>query len=492
MTDNLLTQIVTLFKNKTLNAIGVERDLYQLLSDGDVSKAINLMQDHDEEVDNALSEYNPQTHKVKNRPNKYRSGKGNDYITEKLPSTRQRYINEVELFFLLGQPVQWRKEGGEDEAYTLFMDFLKETRFDSMIRKAKRLAGAETESAIVYHLVRESDDEGNEKIRTIQFVVSRSQGYRLRPLIDQYGQMSAFAYGYTLNENGTNVRHWDILTKDYRFYCKRSSKVGWSIETYKNTIGKIPAIYFRQPKAWAGAEERIEREEDLNSKIADTNNYFADPIASATADVINSMTDPQKPGKLIQLTGTQSRFEYVNPPTSSETRRDEMISLNDSILFDTFTPDLSFEKMRGMGSLSGVAIKNSMVLGYIKRANRAELYGEMIDRLKNVVIAILKDMHPDKRKMLDELKITFTFGEPFAEDKTTQWSQLGALYGAGLVSCETAVTMLALTDAPEDEIARLLMRSAEEQDMQMELLKMKEEAKNEHGDEENPEPEPKD
>lgn len=172
------------------------------------------------------------------------------------------------------------------------------------------------------------------------------------------------------------------------------------------------------PKAWDGVEPRLSREEDIDSKIGDTNNYFADPIALATADVVQSMFDPYTPAKLLQATGQNSKFEYVNPPQSSELRRSEKDDLKESILFDTFTPDLSFENLRGMGTLSGVAIRNSMALGYMKRANRMEIYEELIDREKNVILAVLKFLHPDMAARLDTLKIGFEFGEPFMDEES--------------------------------------------------------------------------
>lgn len=446
--DNYIQQIITYFRNMVLNSSGVERNLYQLIQDGDISTAIGLMQDRDIEVNIAISEYNPQTHDVMKRPNKYRKGDA-PYITEKLTRTRQMYINEVELFFLLGNNIKWKKTAGDDEAFTLFTDFLKNQRFNSNMRQAKRLAGAETESAKLYHIYRE---ENNIAVKTV--VLARSEGYQLRPLFDQYKNMTAFAYGYKLKENGKTVQHWDIQTPDFLFYCRKGN-IGWDVETYPNPTKKINVLYYHQPKAWAGAERRLAREENLDSRIGDTNNYFSDPIAAATTDVIDSMTDPNKPGKLIQLTGNNSKFEYVNPPQSSETLKAEKQDLNDSILFDTFTPDFSFDKIKGLGTLSGEAIKRAMILGYIKRDNRKEIYDELVDREKNVVIAILKYIHPDKAAALDSLDIEHEFAEPFNEDKEQTWAAIGKLYQDGLCSLEQAVTMLALTDAPEEEIERI-------------------------------------
>lgn len=447
---NYLQQIITYFRNLTLNAAGAERSLYELIQDKDIGAAISLMQDRDLEVDNALKEYNPQTHEVMFRPNKSRKS-GDDYITEKLPRSRQRYINEVELFFLLGNPILWKKKGGTDESFALFIEFLKEQRFNSNMRKAKRLAGAETESAKLYHIYR--DDKSSSRRVKLQ-VLARSTGYQLRHLFDQYGNMTAFAYGYKLKENGKTVQHWDIQTADLLFYCKKNA-LGWDVETFKNPTGKINVVYYAQPKAWDGVETRLNREEMLDSKVADTNNYFADPIAAATADVISALKEPDTPGKLIQMTGGNSKFEYINPPQNSEARKEEKNELNNSILFDTFTPDFSFENLKGLGTLSGSAIKNAMILGYIKRENRKEIYDELVDREKNIIIGILKYLHPEKANDLDNLVIEHEFAEPFASDKQKDWTAIGNLHTAGLISMEQAVTMLALTEAPEEEVKKI-------------------------------------
>lgn len=449
MTD-YLQQIYQFFKNKALNAAGAERTLLELIQDNDIARAIELMQDRDKEVDEALNEYNPQTHEVMNRPDKSRKN-ANNYITEKLPRTRQRYINEVELFFLLGKEVQWNYEEGDEEAFSLFKQFLSEQRFDANMRKAKRLAGAETESAKLYHIYR-NEDVNKREIKVV--VLSRSTGYRLRPLFDQYGNMVAFAYGYKLKENGKTIEHWDIQTPDFLVYSKKTA-LGWDTERYANPTGKINVIYYQQRKAWDGAEQRLHREEMLDSKIGDTNNYFADPIAAATGDVITSMVDPERPGKLIQLAGGDSKFEYINPPQNSESQRQEKIELEKSILFDTFTPDLSFENLKGMGTLSGTAIKNAMILGFIKRDNMREIYDEMLDREKNLILGILKYLYPNKAAAFDSLVISHEFSEPFAIDRQGETAEVASLYQAGLMSLETAIKKLGLTDSPEEEIARL-------------------------------------
>lgn len=450
MRNSFLNNLAQFFRNLILNAVGAERTLLEYVAGHDIGHVIALMESHVTDVDNAIAEYYPQQHKIMRRPNK-RPKKKDPVITNKLPRARQRYINEIELFFLLGKPIIWKKDDGDDEAFSLFTDFLKQTRFDSNMRKVKRLAGAETECAKYYHLYKDDDNKPHCDV----VILARSLGYELRTLKDQYGKLVATAHGYKLRDaDGKTVQHWEILTPQATYIAKKSI-VGWNVEEFPNPTGKINLIYFQQPKSWDGAEPRLEREEMVDSKIGDTNDYFADPIALATADVIQSLPDPNLPGRLLQALGPNSRYEYVNPPEASELRKMEKETLETSILFDTFTPDFSFDKLRGLGTLSGVAIKNAMTLGYLKRANRMEIYEEMVDREKNVIIAILKFLHPAMEAKLDALKISFEFAEPFGDDNHDNWKAIGDLYAAGLISLETAVRMLALTNAPEEEIERI-------------------------------------
>lgn len=453
MVTDYVSQIMTNFRNLSLNTLGVERDIYRLLIDKDIDKALSLMEDNEVEVDNALSEYNPHLHKVMYRKDKDRRGKA-PYISEKLPRTRQRYINEVELFFLLGKPLKWSEKTG-NPAFKYFLDLLKEIRFDSKFRQCKRLAGAETESSLVFRLY----NEGGE-IKYHSFVAARSLGYRLRPMFDQYGRLSAFAYGYTLKENGKSIEHWDFQTKDGFFFCRRDP-LGWDVQYYNNPCGKIISLYFHQRKSWDGVESRINREEMLDSKVADTNNYFADPIAAASADVINAMMDGDSIGKMINLVGGNSRFEYINPPQSSETRRDEMSALERSILFDTFTPDLSFEALKGFGSVSGAAIKNAMSLGYIKRANLMETYEEMASRFKNIVLAILKVIHPSEN--FDSLEIEFEFQEPFETDQKEDTMLTADLHAKGLMSKQSAIEKIGVTEDSKRELKKIEDEQAQKQ-----------------------------
>lgn len=448
---NFVEAIFNLLRNKTLNSLGVERDLMKLIQDKDISQVQTLLQNRDMDVIEAMEEYNPETHRVNKRKDKQRKNK-EPYKVEKLPRTRQRYINEVELFFLLGNPIKWKNDvKGTDEAFKAYNAFLRDTRFHTTMRQAKRLAGSETESAKIYHIY---DDNGKPGVKVL--VISKSKGYTLRPLFDQYENLIAFGYGYNLKEGDRTIEHFDIETPAYIFRCKKAN-VGWEVIPLVNPSGKINVIYYRQDKAWYGTQPRCDREEHIDSKAADTNNYFADPKLKATADVIQSLAEADTAGEVIQMNSKDnSSVEYLVPPEYSSMKDSEKKDLNNSILFDSFTPDFSFENMKGMGTLSGEALKRAMALGYIKRDNLKETYDILVDREKNLILAIMMNVtHIYLREQLGKMNITHEFAEPFNEDKEKMWASIGKLYSDGIISLDLAVNMLALTDAPQEEIERI-------------------------------------
>lgn len=454
---NAIKDIYTVIRNATLNSMGVERTLEQLLADKDIGRVKEILQNRDAIVEEAIKQYLPSQHRIHQRMDKARSSEEN-YRTEKLPRARQRYINEVELFFLLGNNIIWSLEDNTpNNGFAEYKDMLKSLRFDSIMRKAKRVAGAETEAAVLFHIYREDDFTPAVK----PLVLSHSAGYTLRPLFDQYGNMLAFGYGYNLKENGKTVEHFDVQTAT-KMYNTKKTPSGWDVVEKPNPTGKINVVYIQQAVAWDGVQERCDREEHIDSKIADTNNYFADPMAVATADVIDSLADPERPGKLIQLYGEGSKFDYINPPMASDLQANEKAELNRSILFDSFTPDLSFEAMKGTGTLSGEAIRRAMALGYIKRANLEETYDVVVDRAKNIILAIMEKVtHVGMASALQQLVIKHKFAEPFNDDSAMLWANVGRAYNDGIISLEKAVQLIGLSNDPQEEIERIKQAKTE-------------------------------
>lgn len=427
-------------EQKNTNPLTIKDRLVQLISENEIEKAMAMFEDHSEEVDIAIEEYNTKTHSIMERADKVRNDK-TDYITNKLPRNWQQYINEVALFFFLGNPIKWELSSVNGDEYkdvfNAFLSFLDEIYYNDNNRRAKRIAGAETECAKLYATY----NDGNGK-KTKIVLLSKGNGYELRPLFNRYGDLKAFGVGYYMNdEEGNAVYHFDIYTDDFIYECSQVDS--WSVSKKPNKLKKIPIIYIKQPKEWEGVEERIVRDEWLDSKSADITEYFADPYLKIQNTLLNRrLANPEEVGKVIEVTGKDDVFEYVTPPSNNEMKSNEKSILKESILQGTFTPDFSYENMKGMGSLSGEALRRANILGYIKRQNRMDIYMELVARERNLILAIMEEYYyPEYRKALRDIKIDFDFQDPFIGGLEDNSEEISRLLESGAMSLETAVEM---------------------------------------------------
>lgn len=472
----LIESIFNVIGNQAQNAVGINRDVEELLDAKDVSKAVSLFQNRDEDVDKAICEYDPGTHKIMHRPDKDRRGRS-PKITAKLATSYQVLINETELTFLYGNNVKWSLSSGDNtkEAFQAFTDFLKTTRFNTTQRQLKRYAGAETESAKLYYLYRTEQGEKHIGVK----VLAKSKGDMIRPLFDQYDNMLAFGHGYYLLEGSKTVLHYDIYYPDIIYRCRKAS-IGWEVTTERNEIGKIPVIYVRQPEAWYGVQPLIDRVELLRSRIADTNDYVADPILKATADIIEgamgdkkkgkgSLPEPGSVGKVVKMSDKDSLLEYLTVDTATDLKANELADLHKVILVMSMTPDLSFEALVAAGAPSGRALRRAMALGYMKRAKNIEIYDIAQDREANLIKAIIGNvLDVSKKSLMEALSVSFEFGEPFQDDVSERINDIVNLHENGLISLDTAVSLIDYVKDPATELPKILAEQAERRQQERE------------------------
>lgn len=436
----------------------MQTEIAQLIEAHKITEALSLMDSHQEPIRKAIQAYDTKQHAVMSRPDKPRRGR-EDYRTEKLPRAWQEFINEVALFFLLGKPLIWRADEAHAPALKAFQDMLKSLRFDSFLRKSKRLAGSQGLSAKLYRLY--LDKQGEAKVSIAMLEATR--GFGVRTLFDIWGNLLAVGYTYHSKQGERITEHFDVHFSEFTYRCYKSlgkgeTNTAWQVIREANPLGKIPLIIYQQALEWEQVSDRIHRDELTDSIIADTINYFGDPTLIVSADILENLPSQEQAGKVIQTMGANSDIRYLDPPTASELQRNEKENLRRSILQDSFTPDFNFEAMASLGTLSGEAIKRALILGYIKRERNIEIYEPLIDREKNLILTIMKEVtHTHMRRELEELSqsLRFEFAEPFSEDLTQRISDLSHAVSSGILSREQAVSRLSLVDDIERELELL-------------------------------------
>lgn len=447
-------------KNYFNSVMGVKQEFQQLLDAGDISAVQRKMTLHKEDAERALKEYRTGEHRINFRPDKEIKNRKKEHVRMekvwKLPIPYPVFINEIALVFMYGRPVKWvQKSEGTDDAFSVFNDILSRTHFDSKLRECKRIAGSETESAMLFRVFRDGDNKPNVQIR----VLAASKGDEIYTKWDQYENLTCFAWGYyTRDKDDKSVYHFDIFTKDMIYHCSQA-KVGWDIVKEQNHIGKIPVLYFRQDKEWAGVENLIEREEFLASTTADTNDYFSDPALVANSDIIKNLPDKGEKGKVFVTNGqggVGSAINYLTWDNAPESKRQEREWLQKYILMMSFTPEISLDTLKSVSQLSAKALRTVMMLAVIKANMRKESHDDLLDRASSVFRAIIGNvLDVSKKSQMEALMVGYEYQEPMGDDVTDAINNIVRAVDGGILSSEGGIELNPLVKDPVREKERL-------------------------------------
>lgn len=463
-------------------SVGRNQDFLELIKAKDIDRVKAKMDCRADKTADAKNDYDPTKHSVNNREDKILKDKNGNRKGEpirrwKLPVPYQVYINEIALVFLYGQPVKWgckteQNEGGEDvsKAFTAFNNLLAHTHFNAKVRQMKRYAGAYTQSALLFRVFRNKDNQPDCQIR----VLCEEKGDKIYSRWDQYENLLSVGWEYSVKKGEHTVEHFDIFLPDYIYHCKRTEK-GWEVAEEENIIGKIPIILCQQEKEWAGVEPQIEREEYIASRLADTNDYFADPYQILNADIIRNMPDKDTENKTLIVNGegidASKAAAYLTWDSAPESKQKEVSWLQNQILSKSFSPNIDFENMKSLSNVTGKALKQMMILAEIKAQRHQEQHDELMDRSGSLMKSIIGNvLNVSLKSQCDKMILTHEFQSPFGEDIADVIDYLTKAKDGGLLSQESGIEQSPVTKDSQLEKDRIAKEEADRQSQERDIF----------------------
>lgn len=462
------------FRNYLNSIVGRNQEFEKLLQAKDIDAVIDQMSNRQNLILDAIKDYDTFSHQIMKREDKIITDKNGKFLRKepvwKLPVPYPVYINEIALVFLYGRPVKWSQlSENTDRAFNKYTDIIKYIRFDSKIRQCKRIAGAETESAMLFRVFRNNEGKPDVQIR----VLAKSKGDDIYVRWDQFENIISIGWGYYVKVNNKVEYHFDIYTPKTVYKCVKGG-LGWEVEEEDNLIGKIPIILFQQQKECAGVEPLIHREEYIASRSADTNDYFADPIAIMDAEVIKNLPEKKDANKLLITKGqdgVDKAAKYLTWDNAPQSKKDEIEWLEDKIHTMTFTPKISLESLKNISQLSAKALRTVMLLADIKASKHKETHDELLDRTASLITAIIGNvLDLSLKEECSRLRIGHEFQEPFGEDVTESITNIVKLYDADLMSQEGAVELNPLVKDHVKEMQRIKQEREERKKMNTDLF----------------------
>jgi len=445
-------------------------DLQSYLPDFDkLRQKIQASKTNATAVNDFLKQYQPVDHAIMDkglRPDKTITT--DEAGTRLVPVTRlalplQKKIVALAAAFLCGNPIKLSATPADQQQKDLLAVIQKTWDSNKLNYESKGLAKmmmSETEVAEVWY-TEEADTvywnntpNAGKRFRLRMKILANSLGDSLYPVFNNSGDMIAFARGYTLKVDNKTEEHFDIYTEATTYKAVKNV-ASWDVITETNMIGKIPVMYYYQPKPeWADVQTLVERFELTLSNHSDTNDYFCSPMVKVNGE-IEGFASKGESGKVIKLKDGATA-EYMSWDQSPKSMELEFNNLRSLIYDMTDTPDISIETMKGLGTFSGIALKMLFLAPHLKAADKEETFGKTIQRRINFIKAAMATINISLEKATAmEISPKFEYFLPKNEGEMVDMLVSATGGGKAIMSTETAVSLNPLVNNAEQEMQRI-------------------------------------
>ena len=228
-----------------------------------------------------------------------------------------------------------------------------------------------------------------------------------RPYFDETGDMVAFSRSFARKDDSGNATDFFETYTDEEHCLWANGANGYEmVDGYPKpvAIGKIPIVFGHQDKfETQDVDKLIDRLEKLLSNFADTNDYHASPKIFTTGQ-INGWSKKGEAGAVIE--GEEgATMQYVSWQNAPESVKLEIETLLKMIYTITQTPDISFDSVKGIGAVSGIALKLLFMDAHLKVQDKREIFDDYLQRRVNVIKAYIGQFNQSLKADCDSLLI---------------------------------------------------------------------------------------
>ena len=382
----------------------------------------------------------------------------------------QKLIVKRAVAFTFGNPVTYNANP-EDEAQKALLQAVNRVFYDvkeeTLNRRIARSLYSTTEVAELWYPVETEPHELYGFKKNIKFkvaVFSPMFGDRLYPYFDEARDLIAFSREFTRKDRDLITRtYFETYTKDkhYLWSCEgleTTTGGNWEmVEGYPKdiTIGKIPVIYASQPQVeWEDVQSLIDRLEKLLSNFADTNDYHASPKIFVQGKVVGFARKGEA-GAIIEgeQGATAQYLSWANAPESVKLEIDTLLRMIYTI---TQTPDISFDTVKGLGAISGVALQLLFMDAHLKVQDKTEIFSEYLQRRINVLKAYMGQANINWKESASRLIVEPKITPYIIEDELSKINILQAANGQKQIASRKAtIQRLGWAENVDDEEAAI-------------------------------------
>lgn len=404
--------------------------------------------------------------------------KGEKKKAVRIPIPLQNRIVTTSTAFEVGEPVTLvpTVNGSKENKNKLTAEIerlMKVNRLDHKLQQAITLKKSETQSAILFYI---KDLEPNNLInrligvnnkKEIKSKVLENKNGRMVPHFDSFGDMKAFLWQFDTVENNRTVQNTWIYTDEvvYRFTNASGNMVLQNGKPEAHGFSKIPVVYFSQDyPEWHIAQPMIDRLEVAMSKLGASNDYSGHPILMLYGEVMGA-PDKDEDGKAFRFNMVKDEdsgkvehgdAKFLTHDGAPEAVELELDRLEKYIYSLTSTPDISFENIKGLGAISGIAIKLMFLDAMMKAKLNEGDNRTAVERILSVMISgIITTTITSLKTEAANTYFGIEFNSILPDDIKSSVETFSLAVQTGIMSVETAVANLDMTPDHEKELENI-------------------------------------
>lgn len=369
-------------------------------------------------------------------------------VVAKIHTNYPKKIVRTAVAFMFGGDMSITADEENDGVKYFEKVFSKGLKMKSVLKKFARTVFVETKAALLFYpreVILPSGKASELRVRLLSI-----KNGEIYPHFDDYGDMDAFIRKYVATvaeDEGKEHDHVQIYTAD-SIITAIDMGGSWVQTMEKNLFGKIPVVYAEvEEPEWEDIVTALDRIEMRLSRLSDTNDYFSEPILKSYG--ATNLPSKKTVGKQIEFemntdddgNVTHGDADYLTWQQTIEAIKLELDMLKAEILGGTSTPDLTFDNVKGIGSVTGVAMKLMFLDAFLKAADNMEVFEPAVARCVSVIKAgICNITNIVYSSQLLENDIDVSFGTVLPDDLREEMEILSIANGGKPINARKTVT----------------------------------------------------
>lgn len=233
---------------------------------------------------------------------------------------------------------------------------------------------------------------------------SPKDGTKLYPLFDEYGDMMAMSFKYSVTVNDVTKTYFETYTENMHYKWVESD--GWSLVSKEEVIiMKIPAVYLCRDEAIydevSGIREEIEYTMSRNSNVIA---YNSAPILKIIGKLLGNREKKNEDQRMFRIE-QGGDVGYVSWNQAIEALKYDIQESKTFFWSLAQMPDISFDNMSRLGNIGYDARETLLTDAHLKVGDESGDWIEFMERESSVIKSFLKMMNTAWAEEIDEVEV---------------------------------------------------------------------------------------